>query len=93
MTSTPSSREARITMRATARQRALIQQAADALDTSVTDFVLDSASAAAERVLADRRWFTLTSHDWEEFQTLLERPVVEKPRLAALVNEPSPFSG
>lgn len=92
MSSTPAGRDARITMRATARQRALIQQAAEALDTSVTDFVLESASIAAERVLADRRWFILSSQDWADVQVLLDRPARAKPRLAALLNEPSPFA-
>lgn len=84
-------RDARLTMRTTARQRTLIQQAASAVDKSVTEFVLDSASVAAERVLADRRWFLLDSQRWEDFSALLERPVIHKPRLKALLDSPVPF--
>jgi uncharacterized protein (DUF1778 family) len=42
------------------------------LDKSVTEFVLESASTAAEQVLADRRWFELHDANWEAFQAALE---------------------
>ncbi len=89
---TGASRQARLTMRTTARQRALIQQAAEATDRSVTDFVLGSATLAAERILADRRWFVLSDQERARFEVILERPVVYKPRLKALFDEPSPFA-
>jgi uncharacterized protein (DUF1778 family) len=53
----------------------------------MTDFVLDSASNAAEQVLADRRWFLLDEDAWTAFSDALERPVVVKPRLQALLAE------
>ena len=57
----------------------------------MTDFVLDSASIAAEQALADRRWFQLDAEAWDNFQALLERPVIFKPRLAALLAQEDPF--
>lgn len=42
---------------------------------------------AAERVLADRREFVLDSKAWKAFQTVLERPVILKPRLQVLLDE------
>jgi uncharacterized protein (DUF1778 family) len=57
----------------------------------MTEFVLESASLAAEQVLADRRWFVLDEVSWEEFQAALERPVIFKPRLSALLNESNIF--
>jgi uncharacterized protein (DUF1778 family) len=86
-----SSRDARLSLRATARQDELIRQAASTVDKSVTEFVLESASVAAEQVLADRRWFALDDVSWKAFQAALERPVVFKPRLSALLNEPDFF--
>lgn len=80
-------REARLNVRATARQNTLIRLAAQASNKTVTDFILDSASNAAEQVLADRRWFMLDEPAWAAFQDLLERPAVIKPRLADLLSE------
>lgn len=82
-------REARLNLRATARQNTLIRLAAQAVSKTVTDFILDSASNAAEQVLADRRWFMLDESAWAAFQDLLERPAVIKPRLAELLSEES----
>ena len=57
----------------------------------MTDFVIESASDAAQRILADRRWFALDDRAWEEFDAQLSRPVVFKPRLSARLNAPDPF--
>jgi uncharacterized protein (DUF1778 family) len=86
-------RETRLNLRASAQQDTLIRQAAMASDKSVTEFVLESASIAAEHVLADRRWFELDDSAWEAFQVALERPAVLKPRLRTLLAEPSLFEG
>lgn len=82
-------RETRLNLRATARQDTLIRLAAQATSKTVTNFILDSASNAAEQVLADRRWFMLDESSWAAFQDLLERPAVTKPRLAELLSEES----
>jgi uncharacterized protein (DUF1778 family) len=82
-------RETRLNLRTTAKQDALIRLAAQASSRTVTEFVLDSASIAAEQVLADRRWFMLDESSWASFQDLLERPAVVKPRLAKLLSEES----
>jgi uncharacterized protein (DUF1778 family) len=82
-------REARLNLRASTQQGALIRQAALASDKSVTEFILESATSAAERVLADRRRFELDDADWRAFQTALERPAILKPRLRALLAESS----
>jgi uncharacterized protein (DUF1778 family) len=82
-------RETRLNLRASARQDTLIRLAAHATDKTVTDFILDSASNAAEQVLADRRWFMLDDSAWTAFADLLERPAVIKPRLAELLAEES----
>lgn len=85
-------RDTRLNLRASARQDALIRLAAQATNKTVTDFVLESASSAAEQVLADRRWFMLDEPSWEAFQEILERPAVDKPRLAELLgDESTPF--
>jgi uncharacterized protein (DUF1778 family) len=80
-------RETRLNLRATARQDTLIRLAARASNKTVTDFILDSASNAAEQVLADRRWFMLDDAAWAAFEDLLDRPAVIKPRLTELLSE------
>lgn len=82
-------RETRLNLRATARQDTLIRLAARASNKTVTDFILDSASNAAEQVLADRRWFMLDDAAWAAFEDLLDRPAVVKPRLTELLSEES----
>ena len=86
-----SQRDARLNIRTSTQQQQLIRSAAAALDKSVTDFVLESATTNAERVLADRRWFILSQDAWEEFEALLDAPVAETPKLAALLTEPTVF--
>src|SRR3954463_271705 len=87
------SREARLNLRTTAKQDALIRLAAQATSKTVTDFVLDSASNAAEQVLADRRWFLLDDAAWASFEDFLERPAVLKPRLRDLLTQESDLFG
>jgi len=84
-------RDARLNLRTSSQQQQLIRSAAAALDKSVTDFVLESATANAERVLADRRWFMISEEAWDDFQALLDAPVTRTPKLAALLSEPTVF--
>jgi uncharacterized protein (DUF1778 family) len=84
-------RDSRLNIRTSAKQDKLIRQAAQAVDKSVSEFVLDSATATAEHVLADRRYFAVTDEAWQAFEAALERPAVFKPRLHELLNEDSPF--
>ncbi len=84
-------RDARLNLRASQQQQQLIRKAASALNKSVTDFVLESATANAERVLADRRWFVLSGEDWGRFEALLDAPFLETPKLKRLLSESTVF--
>ena len=86
-------KEARLNLRASARQDALVRQAAAAVGKNVTAFVLDAACSAAEDVLADRRRFVLDDAAWRRFLRALDRPVRAKPRLRALLQEPGTVEG
>ena len=85
-------RSQRINVRATPRQEQLLRRAAEATDRSMTDFILESASVEAERVLADRQWFIVDEVQWAEFNRLLELPLPSTSRLAELVHRKSPFA-
>jgi len=68
-------KHSRLNLRVTPRQDHLIRRAAAALDKSVTEFVLDSVSLEAERVLAEQRWFMLSESEWAVFHELLDQPI------------------
>lgn len=89
---TKTARDQRLNFRASAQQHLLIRRAAEATDSTVTDFVLDSVLASAERVLADRKWFVASEEQWEEFQALLDAPLGPMPRLDSLLRRDSPFA-
>lgn len=80
----------RINLRASTREESLLRRAAEAEDVPVSAFILGSAVEQAERVLADRRWFTAAPEQFEEFMGLLDEPV-QTERLAELFSRPSPF--
>ena len=84
-------RGTRLNLRTSSHQQQLIRRAAAVLDKSVTDFVLDSATAAAEQILADRRWFMLDEERWEQFQALLDAPITNTPKLRSLLTQPTVF--
>ena len=79
----------RIEVRTTPSVKALLQRAAASAHKNVTEFLLEAGIKAAEDALADRRMFRLDDRRWKEFQNILDRPVVDKPRLARLLSEKS----
>ena len=66
------------------QQDALIRQAADLENTTVTAFVLDSVTVRAEQVVRCHRDLVLANEDFDRFITELDRPAVSIPELAAL---------
>jgi uncharacterized protein (DUF1778 family) len=84
-------RSERIEVRATPKDRALIDRAVEALDTDLTSFVMSNLTMAAHRVLADRTEFVLDDEGrdaWEEINSRAPRDVVG---LSELMERPSPF--
>lgn len=80
----------RFELRATPEEMARIRAAvALGRERSITEFLLDSALAAAEMRLMDRTQFTLSAEAYDAFLKVLDRPVQDKPRLRRLLNEPS----
>src|SRR5690242_15131708 len=84
-------RDQRFNMRMSAHQRHLIGRAAAVLDKTETDFMLEVATSAAERVLTDRRWFALDEAAWSRFEDLLDAPVPYENDLCDLLNHPTVF--
>lgn len=61
----------------------------EATGMSLNEYVVGCAVAAAADDLADRRVFAVSPQVWEELQEVLDRPPITKPRIAALLAEPS----
>ena len=80
------SRDTRLNIRVTSAEAELIRHAAAVTGKSVTEFLVDNATQAAEQVLLDRRVFQVADLAWQEFQEALDRPAVFKPRLNELLN-------
>jgi uncharacterized protein (DUF1778 family) len=80
-----------INIRAKARQRDLIDQAADRLGRSRSDFMLEAACREAEDVLLDQAFFTVDSATFAKFQTLLDQPLPPSDKLRRLLKTPAPW--
>jgi uncharacterized protein (DUF1778 family) len=80
-----------INLRASRRQKALIDQAAEALGRSRSDFMLDTVCREAEAVLLDRRYFALSGDAFKKFTAMLDKPPKDNPRLRRLLETPAPW--
>jgi uncharacterized protein (DUF1778 family) len=82
---TRSTRDETINLRASQRQKALIDRAADALGRNRSDFMLETACREAELVLLDRRYFALSNEEFKRFTSMLDKPPVSNTRLRRLL--------
>jgi len=80
-----------ISIRAKAGQRDLIDQAAERLGRSRSDFMLEAACRQAEDVLLDQTYFALDSEKMAAFQAMLDNPPAPSDRLRRLLNAPAPW--
>lgn len=87
----PPTKDSRLHARLSSQQDALIRHAAEVEGKTITEFAVEAAVEHARDVLADRRLFLLDDASWTEFITLLDRPVVHKPKLEKLFLEESVF--
>lgn len=72
--SSAAARSARLGLRATPEQEALLRRAAETAHKSLTNFILDSACQAAEQALLDQRLFMVSGNQYQALMDLLERP-------------------
>lgn len=80
-----------INIRAKIRQRDLIDQAAERLGRSRSDFMLEAACRKAEDVLLDQAFFTVDAGTFKKFQALLDRPLPATDKLRRLLKTKSPW--
>ena len=90
-TSLDTTRSARLGLRSSETQLAVLRRAAEVAHKSLTDFILDSACLAAEQTLLDQRLFVASSQDYQAFFDLLDRPARSNAGLKKLFSQPAPW--
>ena len=90
-TTTANARGETINLRASQRQKALIDKAAAALGRNRSDFMLESACKEAESVLLDQRYFTLPAADFKRFTQMLDKPPANNEKLRRLLKTNAPW--
>ena len=88
----PAARSARLGLRATPEQEAVLRRAADVAHKSLTDFILDSACRAAEQTLLDQRLFVASGSQCQALMELLERPAQPNAGLRDLFSRKAPWA-
>ena len=76
----------------TPEQDALIRQAADLQDISVTAFVLDTVTRRARKILKDHDTIVLSNDAFDRFLVELDKPARAVPELVELFEGNPPFS-
>lgn len=90
-TSFDATRSARLGLRSSEAQLAVLRRAAEVTHKSLTDFILDSACTAAEQTLMDQRLFMASSQDYQALLDLLDRPARSNAGLKKLFAQPAPW--
>jgi uncharacterized protein (DUF1778 family) len=85
----PAIKEERLNLRLSARDNALIKEAAETRGTSVSEFVTQAAVRRAHQELADQRHFVMDDETWDQFVAALDRPAKPNERLASFLRRPS----
>ena len=90
-TKTTKTRDETINLRASRRQKTLIDRAADALGRNRSDFMLETACREAEAVLLERRYLALSSDEFKRFTSMLDKPPANNPKLRRLLKTKAPW--
>lgn len=80
-----------INIRANAKQRDLIDLAAERSGRSRSDFMLEAACRQAEDVLLDQAFFSVNAGTFAELQTLLDQPLPPSDKLRRLLKTKAPW--
>ena len=84
-------KEERLHIRVSDRQKQLLSEAARARHVSTSQFVIQASLDAAGKVVADQTAITLSPEQWESFQQRLDEPPKSIPALRELFRRPEPF--
>ena len=84
-------KETRLSIRASAPEKKILVQAAQARRTNISQFVLQASLDAAQAVLADQAEFRLPPAQWKAFCERLDAPARVIPALRDLFSEAEPL--
>ncbi|GIH71065.1 hypothetical protein Mth01_33180 [Sphaerimonospora thailandensis] len=76
-------------MRVDAGTKRLLEAASEVAGATVSSFILDAATSAAQQELADRTVFRLDEEQWAAFDAALSREAGDVPGLRELMNSPT----
>jgi uncharacterized protein (DUF1778 family) len=85
----PQPRSEKLDIRIAPGAKRMLLEAARARHTTISQFVMDSAIAAATDVLAERSRIGLDSKDWTAFIAALDAPPQRHARMERLLTEPT----
>ena len=85
-------RRHRLEVRVTPEQDALIRQAADLEETTVTAFVLETVTSRAKRVVKQHQDLILTNESFDRFILELDKPAKPIAELTELFDQNPPLS-
>ena len=88
---TSGSKSMQINMRIRPAQRELIARAAELRHKSVSDFVIDAATEAAEDALLKQRVFLVDDEQYKHILRIMDSPVSENPALQKTLDTPAPW--
>jgi uncharacterized protein (DUF1778 family) len=91
MRHTQTSETISINIRARARQRDLIDQAAKRQGRSRSEFMLDAACQRAEDVLLDQAFFAVDAGVFAKFRKMVDTPLPPTDRLRRLLKTKAPW--
>jgi uncharacterized protein (DUF1778 family) len=89
---TTAARPARLGLRATPQQEAVLRRAAEVSNKSSTDFILDSAYLAAEQTSLDQGLFLVRGSRSQALLSLLDRPERDNPGFQDLFSRRAPWA-
>jgi uncharacterized protein (DUF1778 family) len=81
----------RLNIRVSEQQKRVISQAADLLNTTVSNFVLQTAYAQAQAVIREQTQFRLSEAKWRDFCEALDAPAKDIPELRKLLTAKGVF--
>jgi uncharacterized protein (DUF1778 family) len=87
----PASEPVSINIRAKARQRDLIDQAAERQGRTRSEFMLEASCRQAEDVLLDQAFFTVDADTFNKFKALLDHPLPPTDKLRRLLKTKAPW--
>lgn len=80
-----------INLRASKRQKRLIDQAAELLDRSRSEFMLEVACREAEALLLDQNHFSLSDEKFKRFMAVLDQSPSDNLKLKKLLESKVPW--